>query len=413
MMVSSHPPPPDFTVLLPAPLGPYALSVRYIQLSDPSRPIDPFSPNPIVYSSSSSTAAPTNPPRPILLKIFYPSGTQTTYPPPFLTKYFTRHTCEFFDRQFPFLADTIHEGARIDTPCDRNAPLLTHDMDGKEEAFPLILFSAGLGALKFVYTNTAIVLASRGYIVALMDYVGEAEVVELGDGTMIYPSKTKDHPWGREEVERWLEMRVGDVEFVLDRVRKMGVLPSIRGSGEENEDFSLDGRKVGIAGHSLGGNTAAAVMHKDSRISAGVNLDGPLRGEVVSDGVGDRPFLMMRSEQSPLDNPNRNDGWDGFWKSDNRGWKKEVVIEGTKHEDWSDCPMLWDEMGVWDKLPKEMKEDYGTIKPKRMLEIQAAYLTAFFDFAFKGVESELFEGNYSLLYPEIKFVERAGSRVKK
>ena len=334
-----------------------------------------------------------------------------------MTKYLPPGTSRFFDQKFPFLIPTIHEGARINTPVAGWAvPLLAHDKDGREENFPLILFSAGTGVMRSAYTNTAIGLASGGYVVALMDYAGETECVEvLGAGRIHFGNgrytggaevRPSEHGWGGDkDVERALEVRVRDTKFVLDEMRTKGIfLEEGEGGGPLDKER---GRKVGMVGHSLGGSTAAAVMRADERIAAGVSLDGGFHGAVVSEGV-DSPFLMMRSPRSPLDGKadreDEEEVGDTFWKNI-RGWKKEVVVEGTKHMDWLDYPLLWEEMGVWEKVPdgEITKEQHGTIEPKRMMEIQAAYLGAFFDRTLKGVESDLFDGDSSE-FPEVKTV---------
>ena len=290
-----------------------------------------------------------------------------------------------------------------------------------EEKFPLILFSAGTGVMRSAYTNTAINLASRGYIVALMDYAGETECVEvLGQGRIDWGNgrhtggavvRPSEHGWGGENknVEKALEVRVQDTKFVLDEMRRKGIFLQ---EGEEGgpllDDDHKGGRrrKVGMVGHgSLGGNTAATMMRTDERIGAGVSLDGTFHGTVASEGV-DGPFLMMRSPRSPVDEGKEEEenGRDVFWKNA-RGWKKEVVVEGTKHMDWLDYPLLWEEMGVWDKVPdgEITKEQHGAIEPKRMMEIQAAYLAAFFNRTLKGWESDLFDGGSSK-FPEVGIV---------
>ncbi|WP_020645887.1 hypothetical protein [Amycolatopsis balhimycina] len=54
-------------------------------------------------------------------------------------------------------------------------------------------------------------------------------------------------------------------------------------------------------GWSIGGATAAAVMHGDPRVAAGVDMDGTFHGPVVTDGL-DRPFLLLRAQNHNRDN---------------------------------------------------------------------------------------------------------------
>ena len=63
------------------------------------------------------------------------------------------------------------------------------------------------------------------------------------------------------------EVLVADVRFVLDQLQKMN-------SHDHFWHSHLDLSKVGIVGHSMGGTTAALATQEESRILAGVNLDG-------------------------------------------------------------------------------------------------------------------------------------------
>ena len=68
---------------------------------------------------------------------------------------------------------------------------------------------------------------------------------------------------------------VADLRFVLDRLGGAG--------------------PVGVFGHSLGGATAAQLMHDDRRVRAGIDLDGTLYGPVTTAGL-DRPFPEVTFE---------------------------------------------------------------------------------------------------------------------
>ena len=281
--------------------------------------------------------------------------------------------------------------------------------------------------MKFMYTNIAMALASRGYIVAVMDYAGETEMVELededegavysslfsssssplGSGGLRGRKGEKDeegensHPEkeeiGEEMIRKALEMRVEDARFVLDEFQRMGTFPTIgRGGGGEGgydgdekkkEGGGLNGRKVGIAGHSLGGATAFTAMHQDPRISAGASMDGNFfnHANAASSSsashitTNNHSFLILRSQDqqqqtAPLSHPPQ---------SSSSSSTKELLVQGAKFLDWTDYPMLWEEMGVWDKVPPAMREAQGSIEPQRMLQIQVDCLGEFFDGALK------------------------------
>jgi hypothetical protein len=56
-----------------------------------------------------------------------------------------------------------------------------------------------------------------------------------------------------------------------------------------------------MAGHSLGGDATSATMLADTRVKAGINLDGTINATLPATGLGDRPFLLMgsQSDHSP------------------------------------------------------------------------------------------------------------------
>ena len=63
---------------------------------------------------------------------------------------------------------------------------------------------------------------------------------------------------------------------------------------QEPSQAALTSERVEMFGHSLGGAAAASAMLVDSRIRAGVDLDGLLFGPVRTGGMS-RPFLLMNA----------------------------------------------------------------------------------------------------------------------
>ena len=291
--------------------------------------------------------------------------------------------------------------------------MLTHDLDGNKEAFPLVLFSAGKGVGRLMYTNIAVGMASRGYIVGVMGETGEEELESDENRRRMMQEKHKRIPFWKEDIlttdiAKVLETRVADVRFVLDELLRMKLFPKIKrgdGNGEKeidnDDEGGLHGRKVGIIGHLLGGNTAAIVMRQDKRFSAGASMDGIKTDQNPNIDSGDaqldslRPFLIMESswenhrvDSSVLDSdhPHR----DSFGERAPR--TRKIVVKGAEYLDWTDLPFLWQEMDVWDKVPAEMRLGHGSIEPRRMLEIQDACLGPFLDLVLKGVGQGLLEG---------------------
>jgi dienelactone hydrolase len=94
--------------------------------------------------------------------------------------------------------------------------------------------------------------------------------------------------------------------------------------GEQLSGDRLD--HIGMFGHSAGGATAAAAMHVDARISAGINMDGALLTPAATAG-SDRPFLLIgRQDHHRANDPT----WAAFW-TNQRGAKLQLNLTGSTH----------------------------------------------------------------------------------
>lgn len=79
--------------------------------------------------------------------------------------------------------------------------------------------------------------------------------------------------------------RTEDVSFLLDRLT--GGHPAWRHAS------MIDRLRVGMAGHSIGGDSAASTMAADRRVRAGGNMDGAFYAPVPATGLRGRPFMML------------------------------------------------------------------------------------------------------------------------
>ena len=75
-----------------------------------------------------------------------------------------------------------------------------------------------------------------------------------------------------------------DVCFLLDELA--GAHPAWPGAG------LIDPSRMGMAGHSAGGAAAIAAMLADSRIRAGIDMDGSTAAPIPDEGLA-RPFLFL------------------------------------------------------------------------------------------------------------------------
>jgi predicted dienelactone hydrolase len=158
---------------------------------------------------------------------------------------------------------------------------------------------------------------------------------------------------------------------------------------------SLDLDRVGVFGHSLGGATSAATMLDDSRITAGINMDGAMYGPVVTTGLN-RPFMLLASTGKAPGGQLLN--W-GPFRNASTGWKRAFILQGSLHLSYSDAEALFPQIGF---PPKQLQGIIGTIDPQRALTIQTAYVTSLFDLHLRHRDNHLLDGQ-STQFPEMLF----------
>jgi predicted dienelactone hydrolase len=155
--------------------------------------------------------------------------------------------------------------------------------------------------------------------------------------------------------------RAADVSFVLDELT--GAHPPWPGAG------LIDPSRMAMAGHSAGGAAAIAAMLADSRIRAGIDMDGATAASIPDDGLS-RPFLFLGKQSNYT--PGSGGAvttWERDWKR-LTGWKRWLLVAGTVHASFTDLALLADQIGI----------DIGAAVPgARSLDITRAYVRAFFD----------------------------------
>ena len=157
----------------------------------------------------------------------------------------------------------------------------------------------------------------------------------------------------------------------------------------------FDLSRVGMFGHSLGGATTAAAMHRDPRIKAGINLDGRLIGPLSTAGL-DRPFLLI----SAADHPN-DPTWTTLWTR-LRQWKRELLLAGTAHNSFGDLQVFFGQQPLG-LDPEQIPLVIGTINARRSVLAQRTYIRTFFDQHLLGRPSPQLAGP-SPSWPEVQFV---------
>ncbi|MFF7856894.1 alpha/beta hydrolase family protein [Streptomyces sp. NPDC007904] len=337
---------------LPPPTGTYAVGRDTLHLVDRSRP-DPWVPE---------AGA-----RELMVSTYYPARSGGGRTAPYMT---TAEAQAFIDdRQLTGVVS-----ARTLSGTRTNARPGAAPVRGK---FPLVVLSPGFTVNRSTLTLLAEELASRGYVVASVDHAYESVGTAFPGGRLlncVACEKTSSRGYG--EVPRG---RAKDVSFLLDR------LLADRHAAWRHARM-IDPTRIGMAGHSVGGASAATTMAGDQRVRAGANMDGSFMEPVPARGLGGRPFMLLGTDDGDR-------SWTRDWPLLD-GWKRWIGVTGAEHFTFTDVPVLGDQLGL---LPPE-----EPLSGKRSQEITRAYVTAFFDLHLKGVDRKLLDGP-TAEHPEVVF----------
>ncbi|MGW2160940.1 alpha/beta hydrolase family protein [Nonomuraea sp. NPDC001699] len=247
---------------------------------------------------------------------------------------------------------------------------------------PLVVLSPGFTNPMNTLTSLAEDLASRGYVVAGIDHTYESYATTLPGGRVaecLACDSDTDPGFGTGVVAG----RAADVSFVLDQ------LPAKwRGSD------LIDRSKIAMVGQSIGGASAMATMVRDSRVRAGVDMDGTTYARIPKNGFS-RPFLFLGSPQHVPGG--RDTSWERDWKL-LTGWKRWLVLSGAEHQSFTDGPLTAGALGI--------RPASGVLPAARAAELTRTYVAAFLDLHLKSKRQPLLD-EPSSRYPEVGFCPAA------
>ncbi|GAA1462203.1 alpha/beta hydrolase [Williamsia maris] len=342
----------NLTVSLPAPSGPLIVGVTDIHLHDPTRP---------------EFAGTTGQHRQLMIRVWYPASRRVGAPQPWMAG-------GGLDEERVFLRNRT-------VPEDSWSLAPTHSYLKAPAAAavrrPVLIYSPGFLDSDSWNTSKAEDLASHGYVVVGIDHTHETYSVEFPRDQTIRGVTPKSASAGYL-TSVLLPIRVADTRFVLDQLTELthGFNPDVDHAALPSQlGRSLDLARIGMFGHSLGGSTTAQAMHEDDRISAGIDLDGPLWGSVGHDGLS-RPLGMLGNRnQSARTDPD----WLPYWPH-NTGRKIPLRVPGARHESFTDQEIIISQLRAADLIPASAAaEAIGTCPPARSVVAQNTFLRAFFD----------------------------------
>ena len=166
---------------------------------------------------------------------------------------------------------------------------------GRQRSLPLIVLSPGFTNSRSALTALAEDLASHGYVVAGIDHTYESFGTAFPDGrvTTCLAREIRRRGTGFWK-EKVVAGRAADVSFVLNELT--GAHPAWPGAG------LIDPSRMAMAGHSMGGAAAIAAMLADSRIRAGIDMDGATAAPIPDEGLS-RPFLFLGKQSNYTPGP--------------------------------------------------------------------------------------------------------------
>ena len=350
------------TPYLPEPTGHQPVGVTSLYLKDDSRP---------------DTWVPSVPYRELMVSLFYPTYSSHGQKKQYMTPLESERNLE--EENIPGLPLDILSTVETNAVVDARPA-------GRRHSLPLVVLSPGYTQSRATLSTWAEDLASHGYVVAVIDHTYENRAETFPDGHVTGCAACEvdgpDHP---EFDAKLAAGRALDTSFVLDEL--VGRHPAWRHAN------LIDPHRIGMAGHSAGGSSAIQAMLGDSRIRAGVNVDGSTHVPIPDSGLA-RPFMFLGNmdeyvpgQQGPYDD------WESDW-THLTGWKRWLMVTGVVHQSFTDLGVLAGELGV----------DLGaTIDAEHAIDLTRAYVRAFFDQNLRCRHEPLL-AHPSPDYPEVTFI---------
>ena len=285
--------------------------------------------------------------------------------------------------------------------------------------FPVIIFSHGFGCTRDSNTAHCEELASHGYVVVGISHTYDSAIVEFPNSRIANGLKSMEERFVKiekfmemeKQLDQGIEIWISDVQFVLDQLEQL--------TNNKKSIFyqRFDQKNIGIFGHSFGGATAIQICRNDSRVKAGVNLDGAVYGTDITKKV-DKPCMFMLNEDlAKLDErPWTPDDWKKFKISSQEeetmlrsrmlpAFKKiaksigpdgyTFVIKDSRHMDFCDSAFTGKYASLVSRILITLGASetlcLGAIDGFKMTEIVSAYLVNFFNKYLKNQPSELLD----------------------
>jgi dienelactone hydrolase len=328
---------------LPPPTGPFPIGTTLYHWTDDSR------------EEQWSTAAETR--RELVVQVWYPAGTTQD------------HQVE------PYVPDFDRLKKSLDQDWPGMPSFKTHAVLGAplalaQKRYPVLIFSHGMNSARFFYTALLEELASHGYIVAAIDHTYWGPGVAFSGGRTVPYEDGMDALVNLTSDEIDQMMWAGVSVMVADEVfveRQFAQLDSDPAASNPFRD-RLDPTRVGVVGHSMGGQAATRTCLEYAVFKACACLDGLNPFFYLRPKPSKKPFLLLINSiwGTSIISPSLARRYLAAWAA-----PEVFVIRGTKHNSFDDLPLLKPEDRV--KAPSDPIKAHAVI---------AAIVVEFFDRSF-------------------------------
>jgi predicted dienelactone hydrolase len=321
-----------WNVAVPAPTGPSRVGTLWIRAVDNGR-TDPYLRN--------------GAKRELFVRFWYPiSAAEPCKPAPYTSPKVWNYLSQLTGIQLPEVRTNSCANARV-----------------AEGAHPVIVASHGYTGTFTDYTFLFEDLASRGYVVASLAHTYESTAVEFPDGRLVASAVgsylapgTMRADYASLEFAR--AVRLADLKFFLSELLRLNTARDNPLAGK------LDTARIGVMGHSLGGEVSLTGLEREPRLRAGVLLDGVLSGESAL-GTS-KPVLLVAAGRERW-----RDDECALWRN-LHGPRLAVNLRGADHFTVSD--FVW----LFKGLPG-LGAPAGAMRPEGTISVVRNYVAAFFD----------------------------------
>ena len=267
--------------------------------------------------------------RRLIIQIWYPAiiADVNAKPAPYLDH--PSEQIEAIAEQLEIPSYLLTNIKNISTNSYFNAPIISG-----QGAFPMLMFSHGLGGMKNQNSIQIEALVHQGYIIVAPDHAYDANITVFNDGTIAdFRSGserivTEDQFWEYRLPQ--LQKRTDDINYIYNKVKLLL---------EDKKSIwkYVNIEKIGIFGHSFGGATSIMAAHSNSKIDAVFLLDAwtvPIPQSVIESGLN-VPVMFMG--QDKWENPMNIEKLDRLLAKSTQQADK-IILKGVHHFDFSDTP---------------------------------------------------------------------------